>query len=327
MARVSRTARSTAGRGWPRSTRSAATVGVRVDVDDFPPRHDRAPARLAARDDGPSRPTTPSAARTCARITVLARSPTCGRRRSTSCCACTHCPTRDSGSLLWRAVLGAWTPDHGPDLRSGCMATPRRRCARPTTPRGPPPDQAYEAAVHAAGRLHRSPPSPAGAGGLAARRRARPVQTLAAKLLALTMPGVPDVYQGSELWETSLVDPTTGDRSTSTTAAAVLAGKATTRSTSCTSPAALTSDGTSPTCSRRSPRCSPRVPRPTTCSPSTAAARSPSRPGCRSGLAAAGSWGHDADAPAGRVARRADRHPRRHPGSPTCSATCRSPCS
>ena len=27
------------------------------------------------------------------------------------------------------------------------------------------------------------------------------------KLLQLTAPGVPDVYQGSELWETSLVDP------------------------------------------------------------------------------------------------------------------------
>jgi (1->4)-alpha-D-glucan 1-alpha-D-glucosylmutase len=31
--------------------------------------------------------------------------------------------------------------------------------------------------------------------------------SLAAKLLQLTGPGVPDVYQGSELWETSLVDP------------------------------------------------------------------------------------------------------------------------
>ncbi|WP_314501943.1 malto-oligosyltrehalose synthase [uncultured Microbacterium sp.] len=30
---------------------------------------------------------------------------------------------------------------------------------------------------------------------------------LSAKLLQLTAPGVPDVYQGSELWETSLVDP------------------------------------------------------------------------------------------------------------------------
>lgn len=31
--------------------------------------------------------------------------------------------------------------------------------------------------------------------------------SLGAKLVQLTMPGVPDVYQGSELWETSLVDP------------------------------------------------------------------------------------------------------------------------
>jgi (1->4)-alpha-D-glucan 1-alpha-D-glucosylmutase len=31
--------------------------------------------------------------------------------------------------------------------------------------------------------------------------------SLSAKILQLTGPGVPDVYQGSELWETSLVDP------------------------------------------------------------------------------------------------------------------------
>jgi (1->4)-alpha-D-glucan 1-alpha-D-glucosylmutase len=30
---------------------------------------------------------------------------------------------------------------------------------------------------------------------------------VSAKAIALTMPGVPDVYQGSELWEQSLVDP------------------------------------------------------------------------------------------------------------------------
>jgi len=44
--------------------------------------------------------------------------------------------------------------------------------------------------------------------GLAARvdEPAR-ANALAAKLVAITMPGVPDVYQGSELWETSLVDP------------------------------------------------------------------------------------------------------------------------
>jgi (1->4)-alpha-D-glucan 1-alpha-D-glucosylmutase len=31
--------------------------------------------------------------------------------------------------------------------------------------------------------------------------------SLSLKLMQLTAPGVPDVYQGSELWETSLVDP------------------------------------------------------------------------------------------------------------------------
>ena len=33
------------------------------------------------------------------------------------------------------------------------------------------------------------------------------VNSLSQKVIQLTMPGVPDVYQGSELWETSLVDP------------------------------------------------------------------------------------------------------------------------
>jgi len=33
------------------------------------------------------------------------------------------------------------------------------------------------------------------------------VNSLSQKVIQLTMPGVPDVYQGSELWEDSLVDP------------------------------------------------------------------------------------------------------------------------
>src|SRR5439155_12654005 len=33
------------------------------------------------------------------------------------------------------------------------------------------------------------------------------VNALAQKLVALTAPGVPDIYQGTELWDLSLVDP------------------------------------------------------------------------------------------------------------------------
>ena len=71
------------------------------------------------------------------------------------------------------------------------------------------PDEAYEAAVHAAvdaafddtgvGKVLDDLLDRVAAPGWS--------NALAAKLVALTMPGVPDVYQGSELWEQSLVDP------------------------------------------------------------------------------------------------------------------------
>jgi (1->4)-alpha-D-glucan 1-alpha-D-glucosylmutase len=71
------------------------------------------------------------------------------------------------------------------------------------------PDPAYEQAVHAAvdaafddsevhGVVEELVATAAGPGWS---------NGLAAKAIALTMPGVPDVYQGSELWEQSLVDP------------------------------------------------------------------------------------------------------------------------
>ena len=51
-----------------------------------------------------------------------------------------------------------------------------------------------------------------GSGGLGRARRvghraAAGSNALGQKLVQLTMPGVPDVYQGTELWEDSLVDP------------------------------------------------------------------------------------------------------------------------
>ena len=94
---------------------------------------------------------------------------------------------------------------------SGCTPTPRRRCARPATaPRGPTRTQAFEAAVHAAVDAAFDDPRGARRCSTACSRRSPAPgwsNALAAKLLALTMPGVPDVYQGSELWEQSLVDP------------------------------------------------------------------------------------------------------------------------
>jgi (1->4)-alpha-D-glucan 1-alpha-D-glucosylmutase len=71
------------------------------------------------------------------------------------------------------------------------------------------PDDAYEKAVHAAVDAAFDDPRVAAVVEDLVARTAGPgwSNALAAKLLALTMPGVPDVYQGSELWEQSLVDP------------------------------------------------------------------------------------------------------------------------
>ena len=93
---------------------------------------------------------------------------------------------------------------------SGSMPTPRRRCARAaSTPPGPIPMRDFEGACtpHSMRRTTttRSPRS-----SMAIVARIEPAgrsNALAAKLLALTLPGVPDVYQGTELGDLSLVDP------------------------------------------------------------------------------------------------------------------------
>ena len=72
------------------------------------------------------------------------------------------------------------------------------------------PDEDYESAVHAAidaldTRRRRA--RPRSTGWSRGCRTASRSNSLALKLLALTIPGVPDVYQGSEVEERSLVDP------------------------------------------------------------------------------------------------------------------------
>ena len=197
-------------------------------VAAFHARNERAARALAARRCWPPRPTTPSAARTCARA-------------STCCRRC-----RASGPP--RCAAGAGSP--------AAQAADRRPAPRPTAttstcstrpssapgPRGTKP-RPLETVTVAARRLHGEghqggqgahelgQPEPArttrrwaasSRGLLAAGRPAssprsgpssswwRPtgaVNSLAQTLLKLTVPGVPDFYQGTELWDFSLVDP------------------------------------------------------------------------------------------------------------------------
>ncbi|MBS2937087.1 malto-oligosyltrehalose synthase [Nocardioides sp. J2M5] len=164
-----------------------------------------------------------------ARITVLAEEPGHWERALDELLRLAPVPDPGFGSLLWQAVLSAWTPDHLPDLRErlhGYAEKAMREAGDRTT--WTEPDEAYEAAVHAAvDAVFDSDEVRAVLADLAARIDA-PAQanSLAAKLLAITMPGVPDVYQGSELWETSLVDPDNRRPVDFDHRAAVLAGTA-----------------------------------------------------------------------------------------------------
>ncbi|GAA4703248.1 malto-oligosyltrehalose synthase [Nocardioides conyzicola] len=145
-----------------------------------------------------------------ARITALAEMPGVWESAIDELLALAPVPDPGFGSLLWQAILGAWPTSSDPDLRSrlhGYAEKAMREAGDRTT--WTEPDEAYESAVHAAvdaafdddgvrrvlDRL------------VAAVDDAGRANALAAKLVAITMPGVPDVYQGSELWEQSLVDP------------------------------------------------------------------------------------------------------------------------
>ena len=145
-----------------------------------------------------------------ARITALAELPDVWAAASTSCSTLAPVPDPGFGSLLWQAILGAWPASPDPDRG----APPRLR--REGDARGRRPHHVDRARRGLRGRRARR-----GRRGLRPRRRAprarRPARrgrstpaasnALAAKLVAITMPGVPDVYQGSELWEQILVDP------------------------------------------------------------------------------------------------------------------------
>ena len=116
-------------------------------------------------------------------------------------------PLPDPGfaDLLWQAVVGTWPASRE---RLHAYAEKAMREAGDRT-RWTAPDEDYERQVHAAVDAAYDDPEVTAVLTEVLDRivAAGWSNSLAAKLLALTMPGVPDVYQGSELWEQSLVDP------------------------------------------------------------------------------------------------------------------------
>ncbi len=116
-------------------------------------------------------------------------------------------PMPDAGlaNLLWQAAVGAWPISRE---RMHAYAEKAMREAGVHTD-WLSPDEEFEASVH--GSLDAAYDDPAVAEvveRIVARiEAAGHSNAVSAKLLAITMPGVPDVYQGTELGDFSLVDP------------------------------------------------------------------------------------------------------------------------
>ncbi|WP_349897230.1 malto-oligosyltrehalose synthase [Parafrigoribacterium soli] len=108
-------------------------------------------------------------------------------------------------SLLWQAILGAWPASRE---RLHAYAEKAAREAGDSTGWNAPGED-FERRMHALVDAAFDEPRVAEVLNGLLERVVAPgwSNSLAAKLVQLTAPGIPDVYQGSELWEQSLVDP------------------------------------------------------------------------------------------------------------------------
>ncbi|MEO6880424.1 MAG: malto-oligosyltrehalose synthase [Mycobacteriaceae bacterium] len=123
-------------------------------------------------------------------------------------------PDGAMGSLLWQTMFGVWPADgrsfaEVPDLRERLHAYAEKAVREAgTRTEWNAVDTAWEAQLHT--WLDAVIDGPVAAGMDQLVSRLAPVgwsNSLGQKLLHLLGPGVPDVYQGTELWEDSLVDP------------------------------------------------------------------------------------------------------------------------
>ncbi|WP_322937235.1 malto-oligosyltrehalose synthase [Nocardioides bizhenqiangii] len=140
-----------------------------------------------------------------ARIAVLAEDPAWWSETVEALLAVAPAPDPGFANLLWQAALGAWPLSRD---RLHAYAEKAMREAGDRTS-WTDPDPTYEKAVHALVDAAYDDTAVRSIVEAAAERLAGPgwSNALSAKVLSLTIPGVPDVYQGSELWERSLVDP------------------------------------------------------------------------------------------------------------------------
>ena len=173
--------------------------------------HDLHLAMLVRQQDAPLAMTTLSthdtkrSEDTRARISVLSEIPQQWSEAVTELEELLPLGDRPLADLLWQALAGTWPLERE---RAHAYAEKAAREAGQSTT-WTAPDEAFEKQLHAlVDGAYDHPEAHAILTSVAERISAAGwSNALGAKLVQLTMPGVPDVYQGTELWDNSLVDP------------------------------------------------------------------------------------------------------------------------
>ena len=114
-------------------------------------------------------------------------------------------PDPSLAHLIWQAAVGAW-PISRDRLQAYALKAAREAAAATTWQH---PNEGFETALRAmVDRIYDDPALCSEVADFAASITPPGwTNSLGQKLVQLTMPGVPDTYQGTELWDYSLVDP------------------------------------------------------------------------------------------------------------------------
>jgi (1->4)-alpha-D-glucan 1-alpha-D-glucosylmutase len=146
-----------------------------------------------------------------ARIGVLSQVPSLWAEFVASWQTTTPAPDAVTALFLWQNIFGVWPADGEvtDELRSRLHAYTEKAIREASWHTSwNDPDTEFEDAVHAWVDAILDGPVATELTGLVVQLEPHAhSDALGQKLLALTVPGIPDVYQGTELWEDSLVDP------------------------------------------------------------------------------------------------------------------------
>ncbi|NUT69846.1 malto-oligosyltrehalose synthase [Pseudarthrobacter sp. C4D7] len=140
-----------------------------------------------------------------ARISVIAELPQEWAKTLETLRGLAPIPDGPYENLLWQAIVGAWPASR--ERLQGYAEKAAREAGNSTM--WTDPNEDFEAKVKAAvDAVFDDAEVAKVVGDFVARIDAfSAANSVSAKLVQLTMPGVPDVYQGSEFWERSLTDP------------------------------------------------------------------------------------------------------------------------